>query len=719
MKSKLFHFYFLYFIFFSSCQLSFAESCDVDEENNLFNDLLTVQYWNSKLNDRFPVMYDHFLQGGYFIMPAARMSQEGEIGIGYSHVPPYLNWNLRLQFTDRLEISGSYRIFKGIEDPILTPLGFGDLSDKGANFKIQIFHPEDSDYYLPGFAIGMQDFMGTRSFKAQYAVFTQIFKKYNLELSLGYGGGRIQGLFGGFAWYPFRLSSKSYLQNLVFTGEYDATPYWDPEIEKHPKGRKSSSPINIGVKYRLLDHFDFSISSLRGRSMAVSFGAFYNLGLTKGFVPKINDPLPYVAPKIWEELGPNRTELAMSEDIYYAFRTQGFDIYQIWVFYDECGEKTLRIHMYNTYYRDESEVRERLNYLLGGVIPENIDKVIVTIESEGFPIQEYRYYMNFVRQWVNESTCDYELKVLTPMQEVSFPNECIEKLIFEKKPERFNFEILPKTRSLFGSSKGKFKYCLGLNFGINGYIGDQIFYSLLLGWNAFSDMGKIAAVDRLNPSKLINVRTDIIRYYTKRGITFDELYLQKNWNLGKGFYSKIALGHFEPEYGGCALEALFYPVNSNFALGVEGAIVKKRTVGGLGFTGKIRKFVDWQVTHRPFLGSQFFVDMYYFWEKANINFKIKAGKFLANDWGSRFEIARFFPSGLCVSIWYTYTNGHDRINGQTYYDKGVAFSMPLDIFYTHSDRTRWGYGMSAWLRDVGAFAMTGKDLYDMIFEYRF
>ena len=82
------------------------------------------------------------------------------------------------------------------------------------------------------------------------------------------------------------------------------------------------------------------------------------------------------------------------------------------------------------------------------------------------------------------------------------------------------------------------------------------------------------------------------------------------------------------------------------------------------------------------------------------------------------QVSRYFPSGLNIYLWYTITNGNDHINGQLYYDKGIGFTMPLDIFYTYSDRERWGYGMSAWLRDVGVQARTGLDLYEMISEER-
>ncbi len=153
-------------------------SC-LNKEANLMQDLLTVNYWDRRLNEKLPVTYNHLLQGGYFSMPSARMGHEGEVGIGYGYIPPYIHYNLRFQLVDFLEVSGNYRIFKGVADPVLTQLGFGDFSDKGANLKFSIFSAEDTHYRLPGLAIGLEDFIGTRAFHAYYIVLTQVFLKQN------------------------------------------------------------------------------------------------------------------------------------------------------------------------------------------------------------------------------------------------------------------------------------------------------------------------------------------------------------------------------------------------------------------------------------------------------------------------------------------------------------------------------------------------------------
>lgn len=697
----------------------FNSKISASPTSNIMDDLLIVDFLNREMNDRMPVTYNHLLYGGYFNMPSARMSSEGILGAGFSYVPPYHNYNLYCQLTPCIEISGNYRVFRGVDDPILTPLGFGDRSDKGANIKFSLFHPEDSDYKLPGLAVGVEDFLGTRNFMAKYIVLTKVFIKEDLEISLGIGCQRIRRWFGGASWMPFRKSDCWFLAPLSLVAEYDATPYKSKRYEKHPDGRKQKTKINAGLKYRLFDTFDFSLSYVRGEKFAASVSTFYDFGHTVGFLPKIDDELPYRAPIVIEALGPLRSESSLVSDLVFAFQDQGIELLKVELGYDDCRQKTLRLRIYNNTYRLEPLLRERLNCLLAGLIPRNIDQVIVVVDAEGFPIQEYHYQMAYVRMFGDDQMGECELSILTPLTEVSYGDPFCFTTLFEKNREQAHWLILPKTHTFFGSSKGKFKYSLGINVGLDGFLPSDIYYSLLLGYNIVSNLYDLSDTDRLNPSQIINVRTDIVRYYQQKAITLDEAYLQKCWNMGKGFYSRLALGYFEEEYAGLAAQFLYYPLHCPVAIGLEGAIFRKRSYKGWGFTGKVRKLhgfhPEW--INFPF-GSQCFLDLYYDWKETGLDLKVKLGKFLANDWGVRTELSRTFESGLRVTFWYTCTNGHDQINGSTYFDKGIMLSMPLDMFYTESSRKRWGYGMSAWLRDVGVTAKTGQDLYNLINEQR-
>jgi hypothetical protein len=199
----------------------------------------------------------------------------------------------------------------------------------------------------------------------------------------------------------------------------------------------------------------------------------------------------------------------------------------------------------------------------------------------------------------------------------------------------------------------------------------------------------------------------------------DQAFLQKTVNWGKGWFSRLAVGYFETAYAGVALENLYYPVNFNWAIGFEGATLLKRQYYGIGFQRKIRKLTEKGVKYFPYTGVQYFVDFYYQYKPLNLDFKINAGQFLARDKGIRIEGGRTFQSGLRVGLWYTMTNANDVVNGQRYYDKGFSITMPLDIFMNQTSRTRVGYAMSAWLRDCGAIAATGKQLYPTLYWERY
>lgn len=711
----------VFYLIITTCYLPISYATEwscIERPERLMDDLMVVDYWNRRLAERMPVHYNNLLQGGYINMPSARMGDEGELAFGYSWVPPYHNWNGRCQLLNNLEITANYRVFRGIKDPVLSQYGFGDFSDKGANLKFALFKPEDSDYRIPGLAIGVDDFIGTCAFNAFYVVATKVFLNYNFEASLGWGERRIKGFFGGISWTPFRKSPYKFLHGLTFMAEYDAIHYKSKKREPHPKGRTQKSPINFGLQYRLWDTFDFSASYIRGEAFAFSASGFYNLGNTQGFIPKINNPLLYQAPVNTEPLGCLRPEEMMMQELILAFKVQGIFILKSSMTYDAQGQKVLYLNIYNDIYRLESCLRERLNHLLAYLIPEDIDKVTVILLSEGFPIQEYRYTMDHLRRFGAHCMGPHELKMLTPRVEVNEPKEYCSKLLFKQERNLYCVTLLPDLRSYFGSSKGKFKYALGATLGIDGYVYYDLYYSFKASYLFFSDIGDVQGVDRLNPSQIINVRTDLPLYLKQRSVTFPELYLRKIWNAGRGSYFKFAAGYFEIEYGGIAAEFLYYPVNSSLALGFEGALLKKRTHTGLGLTDKISKYKGFKKTYEHFVGTQYFINLYYDWSAINTEFRIKAGQFLAKDYGVRYEVSRYFDNGLRLTMWYTMTNGHDKINGQTYYDKGAMISVPLDFFYTVCSRKRWNYGMSAWLRDVGVTAYTGGELYYLINDQR-
>jgi hypothetical protein len=701
-------------LFFSCSRLVAFEDPGCD----LFRDLALVEAIDKKIRDRLPFFYNESMMGGYFNMPSARMEKSGMVAIGGGSVPPYNIYGVNFQVLERIELSANYRVYKGISELNFGHEGFGDHAERIGNIKIGILMPEDGFPGLPNIVFGAEDFFGSKKFNAQYAVMTKQWIDQNFELSLGWGNGRIRGWFGGLAWTPFRQTSLCFLKNLSFLAEYDANNY-KKHFHEHPYGRLVKSRINVGLSYIGWNALQLSVHSVRGKEIAGSASLRYPIGTTCGLFPKVDDPLVYRSPIDTEPLSAIRPEQDFVQELAYAFSDQGLDLFTAHLIYCENGKKELWIKVVNNRYRLECEVKDRIQHLLAAVTPSDIYAITVVIEADAFPCQSYRFRTEDLYRFRQGLIGAFELCALSPMREAKPPPCPYEStLLFQRTKRIWTFTLRPRLLTFFGSSKGKFKYNLGIVAAPEGYMFNQVYYKLQVGYAIKSSMMHLGAHDRLNPSQLPNVRTDSIRYFQTNTVSLEQAFLQKGWNLGKGCFFRLATGYFEPAYGGVGTEFLYYPVCSNWAIGLEAATVWKRRYQGLGFTTKIREAHGEDVVHKHFVGVQYFLDLYYRFRPLCLDFKVTAGQFLAKDIGVRTEVGRYFSSGLRFYLWYTVTNGRDRIGGHIYFDKGFAFMIPLDIFLKQSSRNFIGYSMSAWLRDVGAKAETGKPLYLTLSEER-
>lgn len=642
-------------------------------------------------------------------MPSGRMPPGGTLGFGYARVPPYNLWGLSFQYFDHIELSLNYRIYTGITDKVFGHEGFGDEAERIGNLKFAFNLPGDGLDAFPTFAIGADDFIGTRRFSSEYIVMTKSWLNANLETTLGWGRKRIKGFFGGVAWTPLRQTELPVLKDLSLLAEYDAFNY-KRHAHEHPKGRKVKTRINGGLAYVLGDTLQLSVSSLRGTEVAASGSLRYPLGTSEGFIPKSKEPLLYKSPVDTEPLGVMRPDKEFVHELGYALGEQGLDLYRVYL--SQNGE--LWIKIINNMYREEPIVRERLQRVLAAITPSNIKKITVVIEADGVLCQAYTFRTEDLYRYRQGEATGFEMATLSPMvNPIGHPSDA--ETLYRRHKEVWLLTFCPRIQTFFGSSKGKLKYNLSLIATPEGYIFDDIYYEAQAGYNIISSMQHLGSVDRLNPSQLPNVRTDTIKYYQTNTVSLEMAYLQKSWNFGStGLYYRLAAGYFEPAYGGGATELLFYPANWNFAVGAEEATVWKRRYKGIAFTHKIRRLHGHKARYQDFIGVQYFLNLYYTLKPWDLDLNVRIGQFLAKDRGVRFQVSRWFPSGVNVTLWYTITNGHDKVNHTIYHDKGFIFSIPIDFLLRQSSRTYFGYAMAAWLRDVGAIADTGRTLYRTI-----
>jgi hypothetical protein len=691
----------------------------LDEGLSLFQDLELVKKIDNEVADRLPMIYNYSLVGGYFTMPSARMAESGVASVGAAFVKPYTIYGLNFQMFQRLEFSLNYRVYNGVVEHNFGHEGFGDDAERIGNVKLGILTLQDGFPALPEIAIGVEDFIGTKRFNAKYVLMTKQFLDWNLECTLGYGKGRIKGFFGGAAWTPFRHFKIPLIKDLSFLLEYDAINYHKHPHE-HPSGRKVKSRINGGIAFVGWDALQLSLSSVRGTEVAGLASLRYPIGTTKGFFPKVDDATVYKSPIDTEPLGITRTERDFAHEIAYALSDQGLDLYSAAIGYDAEGNKELYLKIVNNRYREERVVRERIQHVLALLAPEDIFSILVIVEADALPCQAYHYRREDLEQWRRGAMSDFELETLAPMQEApAFVSEYDAARIFERSKPIWTFTIRPRLLTFFGSTSGKFKYNISALASPEGYLFDQVYYKLQVSYAIKSSMQGLGGPDRANPSRELIVRTDTLKYFQTNSFSMEQAYLQRGWNLGKGWFYRFALGYFEPAYGGAATEFLYYPVGSNWAVGAQFAAVLKRHYHGVKFQTWTRQLRGHHYVKVPFVGIQYFLDFYYDFKPLNADLLLSAGQFLAKDKGVRIDVGRYFKSGMRFSLWCTFTNGHDKVNGHTYFDKGFAFLIPLDMFLKQSSRNYIGYAMAAWLRDVGARAETGKKLYWTLEEERY
>ncbi len=689
-----------------------------EDVTDLFKDLSLVKQVNHEISETLPFHYNYSLMGGYFSMPSARMNHVGTAAVGFAYVPPYRNYAATIQALERLEFGINYTTYIGVPDPAMGSMGFGDFTDRGANLKIALLQKTDGFAHFPEIAIGLEDFYGTKRFHAFYVVGTKEILDWNLEATFGWGKGRIKGFFGGLGWTPFRKTNIPGLNQLTFLGEWDATDYKN-HIHEHPKAKKVKSHLNVGLTTSFFNILQLNVSTIRGEKIAASASLQYNLGHTKGLFPKVDDPHYYRTPIDTEPLGYLRSEKEVSQELAFAFAEQGLSLYRLYITTDENKGRALWIKMINTLYREEREVKERIKSVLSALVPSNVDTITVVVEANGIPTHEYRFRTVDLLSFREGKIGNYELEILTPMREPTpHPNSFEGTLLYHRSKAIWTLNIRPRLLTFFGSATGKFKYSAGIVAGPEGYLLDQLYYKIQGAYNAHASISDIGDMDMLNPSQILNVRSDSVKYFQTNTFALEEAYVQKGFYLKRGWYGRMSLGYFEPAYAGIAAEFLYYPVGSCWGIGVEAAGVLKRNYHGLGFTTKIRKFDGFEPKFVHFIGYQYFLDLYYDIKPLQIDVKVSLGKFLARDVGARFEVGRYFPSGFRFSVWYSLTSAHDIVNGSRYRDKGVSFMIPFDFFLKKSSRTYIPYALSVWLRDTGARAATGKRLYRTLQEER-
>jgi hypothetical protein len=652
---------------------------------------------------------------GLIAMPDARTEDDGTVLSGLAFSDPYAGIFASMTFLPGLEATFIYQRLDGVE--VTNQPDYGSYKDKQFQLKWTFL---DETARRPALAFGARDIHGTQRFPAQYLVASKRFGAF--DASLGYGGDRLDGLFGGLSYRPAWDRGR-----WRFLVEYDANDYAGDFAAAESGAIDRDSPINVGIGY------DIGWGGARITSESGAIGGVVYLRFPFGqpdLTPKTKEPSPLrtaeaTAPPAtaWVPRGdPART---LADQLY----RQDFDRVSIAI-----EDRTLSLSLTNTRisHMGRAVGRAARTALLYG--PSDVDSLRITYSKLDLPIAVYSFsdvatlrdyfagratpeqlgptvkvtYASPAQQAQGDASLVYSLDAL-PIEQVAQTGfktgeEAESHLLFLERTRRdgANFGLKPFIiNGFFNDLGGAFRYDV---FAAGYYT--QRYAPGLFGTATvrLTLLENVSDVTTVSDSTLPHVRSDIALYKQGGDLKVENLFLAKYAQLDEQVYARFSAGLYDEMFAAAGGQFVYLPANARWAADLDLEYARQRDFDGFGF-------LDYDTVTA-------IAAFHYRFPDRGITATVRGGVFLAGDEGYRFELRRRLRSGVNFGFWYTVTNGNDITGpgapGDPYYDKGVFITLPLRMTLPRDTQASGGFSLSPWARDVGQMLRFPTDVYRVI-----
>lgn len=647
-------------------------------------------------------------QTGLINTPNARIETDGVFRIGLAYLDPYTTSWISISALPRLEFSARYTAIANVEG--FRDQEYGDYKDKAFDTKIQLF---SESQWIPAVSVGVQDFLGTRVFAAEYFVASKRFG--DVDISLGKGRRRIDGIFGGVRYTPFAESAWSFL------AEHDATRYdTDLGASLSGAGKRLNKPA-WGVEYR----YGWLAGRLLQQGEVWGVNVFVSIPLMENeFVPKLHEPLPYAGSE-----GSGVPEKGVDVTaIERGLVDQGFRNITL-----ERDDATLRASVTHPRIYAPGRVAGRAARVLEAHSSEEIENFDITVTENELPVISYdvrdraalRGFFSFEKKWDElvpslstrapqpDEAAQEKMRIESNMNQVSSSTPIVDFtgteghfVSFQREDNFLNsWRVVPFNLStFFNDPSGAFRYDIFATANFDRRLAPK---TLLKARARLTLLEDVSDVTQASNSTLPHVRSDVADYKREGPLKLDSLYINKLFHFSTGTYGRATVGYYEEMFGGVGGQLIYFPIHKPWAVDLSVDGLWQREVGG-GL-----EFRDYSVVtsvlafhyHLPWFG---------------VNATLRTGRFLAKDDGARLEMARRFNSGIELGAWYAVTNGNDITSpgspDDPYDDKGLFIIIPLRTMLTQDTRAAPRLSLSPWSRDVGQLVRSPGDLYRLMDE---
>lgn len=648
---------------------------------------------------------------GLMDMPTAQMLPDGQFTIGYS----YFGGQQRLtaSFQALPWLSASFR-YNGIRNWNLG--GFSTYYDRGFDVRFRL---AQEGRWRPAMTLGLQDFVGTGVYAAEYLVATKTFDTPALSpgrlpgrlmLTAGVGWGRL-GSWNSFG-APLGIDRPSFIAGdtggevaydqwfrgpaSVFGGlEWRPDDRWGLKVEystdryqvetEATSVFERRSNVNFGVEYQW--------------TKATRLGAYYMYGSEIGFTlqtqlrpnhalmqlapdaplpverrpARVQNPLAYADD--WAPSAANTTLLR--EVLEPELRAQGLALEALAI----PSARQVELRFVNTRYNAQTIAIGRAARVLAQVMPASVEifRLVPVVGGMGASAVTIRRSDLEALEFVPEAS--EALRAVAGIGEAGHRAPAGSQRAPERYPN-FRWSVGP----YFFPSYFDPDLPVRMDGGVEFYAAYRFAPGWVLAGTIRHRLAGNVADGRMSNSVLPRVRTDQT-LYAQEGTTLHNLTLSHQWRPGPHLYGRITVGYLERMYAGISTELLWKPVASRLALGVEANYVRQRDY-------------DQRLGLRDYTIATGHASAYLEMGRGYIA-QIDAGRYLAGDLGATFTLNRVFANGWSVGGFFTLTDVSAEDFGEGSFDKGVRFNIPVNWFLGKPSTRTVGLGLRPIQRDGG------------------
>jgi hypothetical protein len=657
--------------------------------------------------------YNFYGVAGLIEMPSGQMMQDGELAVAVSGYGPFLRTTLTYQILPWIQ--GSFR-YTGTRGLVVGRFGPNDTYfDRSFDLRIQVMR---EGLWQPSVVIGLQDFIGTGTFAAEYIVATKHLTP-RLKVTGGVGWGRFgtvnpifsfgtrpapgvptggtvnfnwfrgpAALFGGLEWQPTdRLGLKV---------EYSSDDYSFEERNGAAFGRQSQ--LNFGAEYELARGFRTGVYYLYGSKVGVSVSIALNTKergggdalVSRPAAPVALRPARSTAPAAWSESWASDPGAAatLRGPLAEALRGEGLVLEALAV---SANRAELRLR--NLRYEAAPQAIGRAARAMARLLPASVETFDIVLIERG--IATSRVTLRRTDLETLEFTADAGT-LLRDRADIgaagALPAGAVRG---EGLYPRFSWSVAPFLNTALFDPDNPFLADLALR--LSGRV--DLAPGLVLSGSVTKRLiGNLDQSNRPSLTLLPPVRSET-NFYNRADPVLERLTLAYYVKPGENIYARLTAGYLERAFGGVSAEVLWKPVNSRLALGAEINYAVQREFEGLGF--------------RNYNVVSGHVSAYYTLPQ-NFHAQLDVGRYLAGDWGATVSLDREFANGWRVGAFATLTDVPFATFGEGSFDKGIRLVVPISAITGQPSRVTATAVLRPTLRDGGARLNVDGRLYETV-----